>query len=142
MKLLVIAILAVFLVVGCTSIVSEPIDTQLIGTACTPEQKAVEACTREYMPVCGYDAEGAQLGTFGNTCTACAESAVVSFEEGECRVACTPEQIAMQGEPVACTMEYMPVCGYDSENNQLETFGNACAACATVGVVEYEEGEC
>ena len=137
-----IAVLAVFLVAGCTPIVSEPIDTQLVGIACTSEQKATEACTREYMPVCGYDADGTQLGTFGNTCTACAEPAVASFEDGECRVACTAEQIAMQGELVACTMEYRPVCGYDAENNQLQTFGNACAACSTVGVIEYEEGEC
>lgn len=117
-------------------------DIELIGTSCTVEQKAAEFCTLEYMPVCGYDSDGIQLGTYGNICGACSDEPVVSYEQGACRIQCTPEQIAEQGAIVPCTREFMPVCGFTADNEQLGTFGNKCEACASVGVIEYEEGEC
>jgi len=50
---------------------------------------------------------------------------------------CTPEEKAAE----ICTMDYTPVCGY-MEDGSMATYGNACGACATEGVVKYIPGEC
>lgn len=41
-----------------------------------------------------------------------------------------------------CTQEYSPVCGYDSQSNQVDTFANDCHACKESNVSYYIEGEC
>ncbi|MBN2459286.1 DUF333 domain-containing protein [Candidatus Woesearchaeota archaeon] len=49
-----------------------------------------EACTKEYMPVCGWFDSSIQClaypcaQTYGNKCTACADEKVVYWTEGEC----------------------------------------------------------
>lgn len=40
-------------------------------------------CTMEYLPVCGYVADGT-VRTFSNSCTACSNKNVVSFTHGAC----------------------------------------------------------
>ncbi len=60
-------------------------------TDCTEEQKQTQACTKEYLPVCGWsDPAKVQCikypcaQTFGNICSACADENVISWSEGEC----------------------------------------------------------
>ena len=53
--------------------------------------------------------------------------------------------LAMQtctSRPEACTMQYDPVCGYDTAGRQLHTYGNACSACAQPEVHHFTPGEC
>lgn len=60
-------------------------------TICTAEQKAAEACTLEYVPVCGWN-DPAKIqcirypcaSTYGNKCQACAAENVISWTPGEC----------------------------------------------------------
>jgi hypothetical protein len=42
-----------------------------------------EACTKEYMPVCGQKADGTS-STYGNSCSACGDREVLSYVEDEC----------------------------------------------------------
>lgn len=40
-----------------------------------------------------------------------------------------------------CTFDYNPVCGVMTTGNP-QTYGNACGACSTVGVIAHKLGEC
>ena len=57
-----------------------------LGT--TAEQACMEprpqVCTMDYRPVCASLATG-ERKTYANACGACADSAVVSWHEGECQ---------------------------------------------------------
>jgi len=55
-----------------------------ITIACTEPRP--DACTREYVPVCGQLNDGT-LQTMANSCEACANDRVVSFLAGECSTA-------------------------------------------------------
>ena len=50
---------------------------------CTEEQKATEACTMEYVPVCGF-AENGTSRTYGNSCVACSSGEVEYYIQDEC----------------------------------------------------------
>jgi Kazal-type serine protease inhibitor domain len=50
-------------------------------TMCTDPRP--QACTREYVPVCG-SAKGGAAKTYGNGCEACADVAVSGWAPGEC----------------------------------------------------------
>jgi Kazal-type serine protease inhibitor domain len=50
-------------------------------TMCTEPRP--EACTRDYVPVCGSAKEGAAK-TYGNACEACADASVAAWAPGEC----------------------------------------------------------
>jgi hypothetical protein len=74
---------------GCRTPASQ--EGKIKVTDCTPEQKAAQACTKEYMPVCGWsDPAKVQCfaypcaSTFGNKCEACANENTISWSEGEC----------------------------------------------------------
>ena len=49
---------------------------------CTDAEKAAEICTMEYLPVCGYMADGTSE-TYGNACGACSAGSD-HWENGEC----------------------------------------------------------
>lgn len=60
-------------------------------------------------------------------------------------IACTDEQKAVE----FCTQQYDPVCGLQEVQCVTtpcdpvpQTYGNACTACATAGVISYSAGEC
>ena len=98
-------------------------------------------CTEQYDPVCATLTDGSQK-TFSNNCYAQKETEVVDISPGACMISCTQEQIDSQGEPVMCTREYNPVCGFDSEGDVIDSFSNPCVACNAQGVVNYQQGEC
>ena len=43
--------------------------------------------------------------------------------------------------PEICTMNYLPVCGFNSDN-ETKTYSNACTACSDKQVVSYKDGAC
>ena len=42
------------------------------------------ACPMIYNPVCGLDAVGTQVGTYGNSCQGCAQPGVMFYRPGRC----------------------------------------------------------
>jgi hypothetical protein len=80
-----------------------------------------QACTMEYLPVCG--ARGHDQQTFANACEA-RSSGYRVVGRGECRGGGRPDPYP--GEGRACTREYAPVCGANGRDRQ--TFANACEA--------------
>jgi putative hemolysin len=46
---------------------------------CTDEEKKAEACTMEYLPVCGDNGV-----TYGNACSACASNNITLWTHGKC----------------------------------------------------------
>jgi len=41
-----------------------------------------------------------------------------------------------------CIEIYQPVCGYDSNQNKIQTFSNSCFACINENVKYYIDGQC
>lgn len=70
---------------GCApsapSVPSEGTSSPIDAVFC--EEPRPEACTREYMPVCGFKSNG-DFFTAGNKCEACANSAVDYYVPGAC----------------------------------------------------------
>jgi hypothetical protein len=108
-----------------------------------------EACTKEYLPVCGQRSD-ATRATYGNKCEACADAAVLSYFAQACPTddgaAGTVPRLAytqcVEPRPGTCTTENQPVCA-DCENCATpQTFGNACVACANASVTGYWPYSC
>ena len=93
-----------------------------------------QACTMEYLPVCG--ARGHDQQTFPNACAARTNGSQV-IGRGECRGGGRPDPYP--GEGRACTREYAPVCGANGRDRQ--TFANACEARKS-GYDVIGNGEC
>lgn len=111
-------------------------DAETLLSAC--QLPRTQACTREYVPVCGKLNSG-ELETFDNACTACANETVGGYYP----LACAAEEMkACEGpRPEVCTLDYRPVCGQLTDN-ETKTFGNACMACGDASVIGFFEGEC
>ena len=123
-----VAVLVLAALAGCT------VDTgPAPGPRPQPLPRPPQACTMEYMPVCGI--RGRRQETFPNACTARANGFDV-IGRGECRPS-RPERPV--DRPQACTMDYNPVCG--RSGNRMRTFSNACMAEAD-GFRVIGRGEC
>jgi hypothetical protein len=120
---------------GCEPVTAPPSKLQAIDC----EDPRPEACTREYMPVCGQNENGTSA-TYGNDCTACSDETVLSYTEGACNAPLAPEVDVTEctdPRPEICTLDYRPVC---ADNGR--TYGNGCGACSDEQVNSYVNGEC
>jgi hypothetical protein len=52
-------------------------------TECAPESRQGDVCIDLYAPVCGEKADGGRE-TYGNSCVACHDAAVIGYRDGEC----------------------------------------------------------
>jgi hypothetical protein len=143
---------------------------KLLAIDCTKPRP--EACTKEYLPVCGQavlNTGEVTRQTYGNKCDACAAMKVVSYTVGACEE--TPEnpsgmpsgngtgpggRLAFttcdDPRPEVCTTEYNPVCAEvdtgircikaPCPSTERETFATGCTACANTNVIGYFPGAC
>lgn len=86
---------------------------------CTEEQKAAEACTLEYMPVCGDDGV-----TYGNKCAACASKKINTYTPGEC-----PAKTYITRDPEQCkVIRYLCIQGKEPFSDD---YGCGCQPVST-----------
>ncbi|MFO1387663.1 hypothetical protein [Cellvibrio sp.] len=87
-----IALILIFAVTACASSPKNQRQAKLDAVAC-PENRP-QLCTREYLPVCATRDTGvrcitapcpsSEQLTYGNACTACADSKVLEYRSGSC----------------------------------------------------------
>lgn len=53
----------------------------------------------------------------------------------------TLDTMCSEPRPEACTMEYVPVCGYKLDGT-YKTYSNGCSACTDKEIIGYKNDEC
>jgi len=76
-----VSLFAFLSLLSCVHSHDEPLDDKKF-TQCVLPKPAI--CTREYKPVCGYEANGNHR-TFSNVCVACSTSEINSYDDGACK---------------------------------------------------------
>jgi hypothetical protein len=119
-----------------TVVTTDPSQGNEFGSVSPPEA-GISVCTAD-AKICP---DGSAVSRTGPNCefTTCPSQTITVSKR------CTPAQKNAD----VCTMQYAPVCGLVEVqcvttpcDPVLETFGNACSACAQGNVVSYSEGEC
>ncbi|CAD8093342.1 unnamed protein product [Paramecium sonneborni] len=138
-------------------------------TMCPLEIDTSVSCTKEHKPVCGYSAEGLQIGTLFNACFACRAEKVRYYENDACKVQSSETttntssetssqttsnsntiykcNIPKSDNPI-CPAIFKPVCGLFISSIQCfkqpcgRTLGNECEACSDKNIDSYFYGEC
>ena len=82
MKKISVICLAVLLT-ACVSSPTTSSTSEVVLKACADKRPKV--CTREYLPVCGFNDSGKKIKSYGNACSACADSKVLGHTLGECK---------------------------------------------------------
>ena len=90
------------------------------------------SCTMDYSPVCWKTKEG-EYKTFSNKCTLNSARAYYKYA-GECKD--NAGEIDKPKDPVACTMEYAPVC-WKTKEGEYKTFSNKCMLKASHAYYKY-----
>jgi len=82
-----------FGIAGCNSTTVDTSTDLSIETEC--QNPRPEVCTEEYRPVCALHDTGVRCittpcastewKTYGNACTACSDTDVIGYKQGECR---------------------------------------------------------
>jgi putative hemolysin len=94
---------------------------------CTDEEKAQQACTLEYMPVCGDNGV-----TYGNKCGACASNEINSYMPGEC-----PGRTYVTRDPEQCkVIKYVCIKGKAAFSDE---FGCGCEPESTGGKLKAND---
>ena len=96
--------------------------------ACTMDYQVVDICT--------------QFSNFTNNTLQLTDTFYSCVQQIQALETPTKQVVyACEQRSQMCTKEYRPVCGVDTQGN-IQTFGNACTACANTSIQEYWEGEC
>ena len=82
MRLILLLSSALFLAACQSADVIPPENARVCDKPDVPAEQV--ACTMIYDPVCGLDAAGTEVGTFGNSCQGCAQEPVMFFRQGRC----------------------------------------------------------
>lgn len=129
--------------------------TLLVLTACgsklpTPDDPASQNCLNlggeiEYVVAADTDTKDREDGGYIGVChlPGDIDCELWNLFIGECaevndRYYCTPDD----REYDACIQEYLPVCGFKFNGEQLQTYSNMCEACIADEVSYVTNGEC
>jgi hypothetical protein len=139
--LLILGILFLLIISGCTSEQKKSDDTTLANPAsvyCEKQGGKIE--------IIKWEAAETGICTLPDG-TTCEEWA---YFRGECNTTFNVDKATKcaDARPQICTMDYNPVCGYFSEDIKCikypcaSTYSNGCGACSDPKVAYFEKGEC
>jgi len=68
-------------VLSCAHTMDDEFDDKKLTQCVSPKP---EVCTKEYKPVCGFEADG-NYRTFSNACMACSDAEINAYDDGACK---------------------------------------------------------